>query len=89
MKKKLSIVFITLLIIITAIGILFYTKKININNKEEIATAENIVGEKEKIEIPFANEVKENKAAVKDLISGEQFLIELENVFEYLKNKLI
>ncbi len=36
-----------------------------------------------------SNEVKENKAAVKDLISGEQFLIELENVFEYLKNKLI
>ena len=36
-----------------------------------------------------SNEVKENKAAAKDLISGEQFLIELENVFEYLKNKLI
>ena len=36
-----------------------------------------------------SNEVKENKAAVKDLVSGEQSLIELENVFEYLKNKLI
>lgn len=36
-----------------------------------------------------SNEVKENKAAVKDLVSGEQSLIELENVFEYIKNKLI
>ena len=36
-----------------------------------------------------SNEVKENKASVKDLISGEQSLIELDNVFEYLKNKLI
>ena len=36
-----------------------------------------------------SNEVKENNASVKDLVSGEQSLIELENVFEYLKNKLI
>ena len=36
-----------------------------------------------------SNEVKENKASVKDLVSGEQSLIELANVFEYLKNKLI
>ncbi|MDE7034259.1 MAG: histidine--tRNA ligase, partial [Mucispirillum sp.] len=36
-----------------------------------------------------SNEVKENKVSVKDLVSGEQSLIELANVFEYLKNKLI
>ncbi len=84
MKKKLSIVFITLLIIITAIGILFYTKKININNKEEIATAENIVGEKEKIEIPFANEVKENKHDISDL---EKKGVKVEKVASSSKKK--
>ncbi len=36
-----------------------------------------------------SNELAENKATIKDLISGEQVLLELDNVFEYLKNKLI
>lgn len=36
-----------------------------------------------------SNELAENKAAVKDLVSGNQELIELNNIVSYIKNKLI
>lgn len=36
-----------------------------------------------------SNELAENKASVKDLITGSQELVELNNIVSYIKNKLI
>ena len=36
-----------------------------------------------------SNELSENKAAVKDLVTGEQELVQLSEVINYIKNKLI